>query len=195
MLLKDKFKDKMIYLASNSPRRRDLMKELGLDFKRLKIEVEEEFPANLKREQIALYLSELKMNEGLKRILDPNDLLITADTIVWSNHQVLNKPSNKEQALTMLSELSSKSHEVITACSIATLEKKCSFYSTTEVKFKKLSQEEMEYYIENYKPFDKAGSYGIQEWIGHIGVESIHGSYTNVVGLPTSALYQQLFQF
>lgn len=195
MLLQEKFKDISVYLGSNSPRRNELLKEIGLDFKKLKIEVDEEFPAHLKREDIALFLSELKMYEGLKQLNHSNELLITADTIVWSNNNVLNKPSNKTSALKMLAELSAGRHEVITAFSLANKQKTASFFSVTEVLFKKLSREEMHFYIDNFEPFDKAGSYGIQEWIGHIGVESIKGSYTNVVGLPAHAVYRELLSF
>jgi septum formation protein len=172
-----------------------LLKEIGLDFKKLKIEVDEVFPVHLKRENIALYLSELKMKEGLKKLNHSHELLITADTIVWSNNEVLNKPADKTEALKMLTELSAGRHEVITAFSLASKQKTASFFSVTEVLFKKLNTEEMMFYIDNYKPFDKAGSYGIQEWIGHIGVESINGSYTNVVGLPTDAIYRELMLF
>ena len=195
MLLQEKFKDISIYLGSNSPRRNELLKEIGLDFKKLKIEVDEVFPVHLKRENIALYLSELKMKEGLKKLNHSHELLITADTIVWSNNEVLNKPADKTEALKMLTELSAGRHEVITAFSLASKQKTASFFSVTEVLFKKLNTEEMMFYIDNYKPFDKAGSYGIQEWIGHIGVESINGSYTNVVGLPTDAVYRELMLF
>jgi septum formation protein len=167
---------------------------MGLGFELLALSVEENFPTNLKRESIPLYLSSLKA-AAAKEFMKENDVLITADTIVWLEPEVLNKPENEQDARRMLYRLSGKTHEVITAVTISSLNKSRSIYSVTEVSFKSLTEEEIQFYITHFKPFDKAGAYGIQEWIGHIGIERINGSYTNVVGLPTAELYNELLHF
>lgn len=194
MNLSDKFKNNRILLGSASPRRKQLLSELGISFDLLHLSVDETFPSNLKRESIALYLAALKASAG-KSMLSETDILITADTIVWLEPDVLNKPANEQEAMQMLYRLSGKTHEVITAVSISTLAKSRSLYSVTEVTFKSLKEDEIQFYIQNFKPMDKAGAYGIQEWIGHIGVEKISGSYTNVVGLPLTELYSELMAF
>ncbi len=185
---------KNIILASKSPRRQSLLKEIVADFELRTKEVEEVYPDDLKREQVAIYLSELKA-EAFKNELNPNDLVITSDTIVCLEDKILGKPNDKQEAFQMLSDLSGKKHEVITAITLMSLDKVTSFYDATEVYFKSLSEEEINYYIDNYQPYDKAGSYGIQEWIGYVGIEKIKGSYFNVVGLPVQKLYEKLKEF
>jgi septum formation protein len=194
MNLKDKLKGRKIFLGSKSPRRNQLLSDLGLEFEVLNFDVIEDFPEKLKRESIPLFLSSLKSKAGLE-LIQADDILITADTIVWLNNQVLNKPSEAQEARQMLNQLSGRTHEVITAVCIASSTKVRSIYCITEVQFKSLREDEIEYYINQYKPFDKAGAYGIQEWIGYIGVEAIHGSYTNVVGLPLKEVYEELLAF
>lgn len=188
----EKLNNYNLILASASPRRQQLLKELGLKFKIVKKEVNESYPKNLKREQIALYLCELKANAFKNEELDKNTIIIAADTIVWLNEQNLFKPKNYDDAVKILQMLSAKKHEVITGVCLKSLNKIKSFYVSTNVFFKKLNLEEIEYYIKKYKPYDKAGAYGIQEWIGYIGIEKIEGSYFNVVGLPVQRLYEEL---
>jgi septum formation protein len=194
MNLSERFKNKRILLGSASPRRKQLLSELGLSFDLLHLAVDEAFPSNLKRESIALFLSALKATAG-KSLLQADDILITADTIVWLAPEVLNKPMDEQEAKRMLYRLSGKTHEVITAVTITSTDKTRSVYSVTEVTFRSLLEDEIQFYIQNFKPFDKAGAYGIQEWIGHVGVERINGSYTNVVGLPLNELYNELMSF
>lgn len=191
-MLSEKLKNKNIILASGSPRRQELFKELGLDFSIQVKEVEEIYPPTLKEEEITNYLAELKavaFNE-----LAENDIVITADTIVWLNNKAIGKPKNKQQAIEMLQELSGMGHKVITSICIKTCNAQKVFFNITMVYFKPLSMEEITYYVENYKPFDKAGAYGIQEWIGFIGVTKIEGSYFNVMGLPVHKLYEELMK-
>lgn len=186
---------KKIILASQSPRRQQLMREVGLEFEVVTKEgIEEIFPQGLNKEEIAEFLANLKA-KAFKNEIDKNTVLITADTIVWRKGKVLGKPKNKEEAFQMLSDLSGKKHWVITGVCIQTLEKKKIFHSKTKVKFAHLSSDEINHYISHYQPFDKAGAYGIQEWIGHIAVERIEGSYFNVMGLPIQKLYQKLKKF
>ncbi|MBJ6120056.1 septum formation protein Maf [Pontibacter sp. BT310] len=179
-----------LLLASNSPRRKELLTGLGLTFEVKIKEVHEDFPAELKREQVAEFLASHKADQYLEDLED--QILLTADTIVCLGDQVLNKPADYEQAYDMLRSLSGTHHEVITGVCILTRESKTVFHDTTKVYFKELSHQEIDYYITNYKPYDKAGAYGIQEWIGKIGIERIEGSYFNVVGLPVQKLYHQL---
>ena len=194
MLLIDKYKNKNILLASKSPRRQELLKALNIKFKIADIiDVEEQFPNNLKAEEIATYLSELKAKAYLSK-LKTEDILITADTIVWNKNTVLNKPQNREEAYKMLKDLSGNNHMVYTAVTISSQEKQKTFVSGTKVYFKQLSDKEIYYYIDNYKPYDKAGAYGIQEWIGFVGIEKIEGSYFNVMGLPVQKLYEELIK-
>jgi septum formation protein len=190
-MLKEKLKDYHIILASSSPRRQQLFKEMGLDFEvRLK-SVEEVYPQGLKAADISDYLSILKA-EAFKSELTPNELLITSDTVVWHQGESLAKANTALQAEIMLQKLSGSWHQVITSVCFTTTNKQLVQHSITAVKFKKLSEEEIQFYIEKYKPFDKAGAYGIQEWLGLIGIEEIKGSYTNVVGLPTQLVYKTL---
>lgn len=193
-MLIDKLKNHNIILASKSPRRQELLKGLGLSFEIKTKEIEEIFPPALFREEIPVYLSNLKA-KAFEHDLNENDLVITSDTIVWNDNKQLGKPKDKDDAINMLQSLSGKNHEVITAVTLMTKKKTHSFFETTKVFFKKLSLEEIEYYIDNYKPFDKAGSYGIQEWIGFIGIPKIEGDYFNVVGLPLNRLHKELEKF
>ena len=178
-----------VILASNSPRRQELLKKLIPKFKIQVVPIEENYPKELAKDQIAKYLSELK-----SAAYQPtkNELIITADTIVSIGNEVLGKPKDSNDALEMLMKLSGKSHLVTTAVSIKTTEKLITFSDTTEVTFYKLTSQEMEQYIRNCQPFDKAGSYGIQEWMGYFGIKKINGDYFNVMGLPLHKLYRAL---
>lgn len=183
-----------IILASKSPRRQQLLKDIGVDFEiRLK-EVDEVYPSELKGKEVALFLSELKA-KAFRNDLQTNEILLTSDTIVCLGEKILGKPTNKQHAIAMLGELSGKKHEVITAVTLTSVSKQHSFAVSTEVYFKPLTIEEITYYIDNYQPYDKAGSYGIQEWIGYIGIEKIVGSYFNVMGLPVKEVYEELIKF
>jgi septum formation protein len=193
-VLKNSLRGKNLILASASPRRKFFLEELGLEFEvRLK-PIEENFPAELRGHQISDYLAVSKAQPFLKE-LEPKDVLITADTIVWCNNAALNKPDSEEHAKEMLTKLSGVEHEVISSVAITTLAKQEVVNETTRVKFKELLPEEIEYYVKNYRPFDKAGSYGIQEWIGYIGIEWIHGSYFNVMGFPVQKFYESIRKF
>ncbi len=185
---------KEIILASKSPRRQQLLKDLGLDFQIILKEVEEIYPPELKREKVPMFLSKLKADAFVPD-LKPNQLVITSDTIVCLEGRIIGKPKDRDDAFHMLSDLSGKMHEVITAVTLTSLEKQVSFFVITEVYFKTLTNLEIDYYINEYKPYDKAGSYGIQEWIGYIGIEKIVGSYFNVMGLPVKELYDELERF
>ena len=190
-MLSNKFKNNTIILGSASPRRQELFKELNIPFN-IKIKsVEEIYPSNLKGEEITNFLAILKAN-AFNNDMNEKDIIITSDTIVWLNNEALEKPKNKEHAIEILQKLSGKSHEVITSVCIKTINKLVTFSDITIVNFKKFSIEEINFYVENYNPYDKAGAYGIQEWIGFIGVTSINGSYFNVMGLPVNKLYEEL---
>lgn len=186
--------NKKIILASGSPRRQQYCKELGLDFTIQLKEVEEIYPENLKHHQITDFLAELKAN-AFENELAENEILITSDTIVWHENKALGKPKNYEEAFQMISSMSGKTHEVITSVCIKSKLKSEVFHSITSVTFINLSNQEIDYYITHYKPFDKAGAYGIQEWIGLIGISKIEGSYPNVVGLPVDKLYAKLKEY
>lgn len=181
-----------VILASGSPRRRELLSGLGVDYM-IKVlpDVNEAYPETLKGEDIPLYIAREKAEAYLKGI-ESDELIITADTIVWLDNEVLGKPTDERQAKVMLRMLSGKTHHVITGVCLTTSEFQKSFTTTTEVTFAKLSEEEIDYYVEKYCPLDKAGAYGIQEWIGFVGVEAINGSYFNVMGLPIQKLYKEL---
>lgn len=190
-MLRNKLKQYNIVLASGSPRRQQFFKDLDLDFEiRLK-EIEEIFPPELKREEITNYLAELKASAFDGEIKD-NEILVTSDTLVWHNEKALGKPKDSQDAFEILKSLSNATHEVITSVCFKTSTKTEVIYEITKVTFNELSNEAIEYYIKNYKPFDKAGAYGIQEWIGFIGVRKIEGSYANVIGLPVDKVYQYL---
>ncbi len=193
-MLIDKLKNYTITLGSASPRRKQLLTELGIEFSIKTTQKEERYPENLDGAEIAEFLAKQKA-EVISKELTGNYLLITADTIVIQNNEILHKPKDKDEAQIILQNLSGKSHKVISGVCIKSAKKEVVFSSETEVTFNKLSEDEILYYIENFKPFDKAGSYGIQQWIGYIGIEKIKGSYNNVVGLPTAELYQKLKLF
>ncbi|MCX6172110.1 MAG: Maf-like protein [Flavobacterium sp.] len=180
-----------IILASGSPRRQQFFKDLGLDFEiRLK-DIEEIYPKNLQGVEITNYLAELKAT-AFEGELETNEILVTSDTIVWHNYKALGKPKDYDDAFSILKTLSNETHEVITSVCFKTITKTETIYDITKVTFKELSDDAIHYYLEHYKPFDKAGAYGIQEWIGLIGISKIEGSYTNVVGLPTEKVYHFL---
>ena len=192
-MLQEKLSNHHIILASGSPRRQQFFKDMGLDFEvRLK-SVKEVYPPELKAAEISDYLAKLKA-EGFKNDLKPSEILITSDTVVWYNNESLAKAANKDEAVNMLTKLSGDWHQVITSVCFTTVKEQIIEHSITEVKFKDLALEEIQFYIEKYEPFDKAGAYGIQEWIGLIGIEQIKGSYTNVVGLPTQMVYNTLLK-
>lgn len=181
-----------VILASNSPRRKELLGGLGISFKvRTLQDIDESYPDTLRGEEIPIYISGKKA-EAYRQTMADDELIITADTIVYDNNKVLGKPRNREEAIHMLRELSGHAHEVITGVSIVTKEKTVQFASTSKVFFTALTDEEIAYYVDAYQPFDKAGAYGIQEWIGFVGVTRIEGSYFNVMGLPIQRLYTEL---
>ncbi|MDB5119703.1 MAG: septum formation inhibitor Maf [Sphingobacteriales bacterium] len=179
-----------IILASKSPRRQELLKLMGIDFKVVLKDVDESYPEGLKPHEVALYIAKKKAH-AFDEVLT-NEIVVTADTIVVVDDLILGKPENEAHAFEILSQLSGRKHEVITAVSLISHKGLHSFFDTTEVYFKLLSEEQIRYYISTSQPMDKAGAYGIQDWIGLIGIEKIVGSYTNVVGLPTEKLYEQL---
>ena len=183
-----------LILGSGSPRRQELLKSLGFDFVLKPINADESFPDTLKAQQIPLYLAEKKANAFPDK-LQNNQLLITADTIVWCEGKVLNKPADFEEGKKMLRSLSGKMHEVFTAVCLKSANKQLSFYDASKVYFKNLNNEEIEYYLNNFSPYDKAGGYGVQDWIGYIGIEKIEGSFYNVMGLPVKQLYEELIKF
>lgn len=185
---------KKILLASKSPRRQELIKGLELPYEVKIYEVDETFPEDLKAAQIPLYLAK-KKSTGYPEKIAENELLITADTIVWVNNHVLNKPANEQEAYSMLREICGTTHLVFTGVCLRNNEKQFSFYDCSEVSIKPLSDDEIWHYIKHYKPFDKAGSYGIQDWFGYVAVEKINGCFYNVMGLPVSKLYDALKQF
>ena len=193
-MLQDPFAKFRIILASQSPRRQQLLKELGLKFEVRIKNFPETFPENLEGSDIALYVARQKAELFKSEIAD-NEIVITADTIVWCNNMVLGKPVDKDDAIRILRHISGKTHEVITGVCLLSKEKEKSFSVSTNVTFEIITDEEIEFYIKNFHPFDKAGAYGIQEWIGIIGCSSIEGSYFNVVGLPVHQLYKELKQF
>ena len=191
----DNLKKYRLILASNSPRRKELLAGLGLDYEvRTLPDVDESYPESLQGGDIPLYISRMKA-DAYKPMLQADELMITADTIVWMDGMVLGKPRNKYGAIEMLRQLSGGVHYVYTGVSITTQTRQESFYVATEVRFANLTDEEIEYYVDTYQPMDKAGAYGVQEWIGYIGVENIQGSYFNVMGLPVQRLYTELKKF
>ena len=189
-MLREKLKNYNIILASGSPRRQAFFKELDLDFTIQVKEVEEKYNFKLKHSKITDYLSQLKASVFIDLI--EKDILITSDTIVWKDGKALGKPKDFEEAKAMLQNLSGKMHEVITSVCFTSKGFQKTVHDVTKVWFKVLSEKEIDFYIKNYKPFDKAGSYGIQEWIGYIGIEKIEGCYFNVMGLPTRLVYKTL---
>ena len=191
----DKFKDLDIIMASRSSRRHAILRQLDIPFRITPLDVEESYPANLSVEKVAEYISNLKVEAYPEEKMDDHSLVISADTVVIVDHIILGKPKDEKEAKEMLKMLSGNSHQVITGVSLRSKTKTNSFSSLTQVRFKKLTDEEIDYYILEYQPFDKAGAYGIQEWIGKIGVEWIEGSFYNVMGLPIQKLYQEMCNF
>ena len=193
-MVPESLKKYQIVLASKSPRRQHLLKELGFDFRVQVSEVDEYFPPELGMTAIPEFLAELKAN-AVRANLPENSLVIAADTIVWKDETVLGKPANREEAIEMLQKLSDSQHQVITGVNIQSETKKLSFHAVTEVWFDELSEAEIEYYVDRFSPYDKAGGYGIQEWIGYVGIKKIEGSFYNVMGLPIHKVYQFLKNF
>jgi septum formation protein len=189
-MLREKLKNYTIILASGSPRRQQFFKDLDIDFSIKLKEVEEVYPLELKGREITDYLADLKSKAFTN--LSEKDILITSDTIVWLENKALGKPKDAKDAFKMLRSLSGKKHEVITSISIKSKNFQKIISDVTTVSFKEITDNEINYYIENYKPFDKAGAYGIQEWIGFIAIKNLEGSYFNVVGLPVHKLYKEL---
>lgn len=179
-----------ILLGSNSPRRKELLQSLGFDFEVVSIDCDEVFPENLSVENIAGYLSELKADAY--RNLEKNEILLTSDTIVTFEGKVLGKPKNREEAIEMLQHLSGKTHQVYTAVSFKNSEKIITKTDVADVEFSGITDQEINFYIENYHPFDKAGSYGIQEWLGMAKISKINGSFYTIMGLPTHLVYETL---
>ena len=193
-MLKEKLNKINIILASGSPRRQQFFKEMDLHYTiRLK-EIEEIYPEHLQAEEITNFLAVLKAS-AFENELKENDVLVTSDTIVWLNGKALGKPKDYDDAFKMLQQLANQTHEVITSVCLKSIDKTDVFHCVTKVTFANLSDEAIRYYLDNYQPFDKAGSYGIQDWIGLIGISKIEGSYTNVVGLPTEMLFQKLMNY
>lgn len=183
-----------VILASGSPRRRELMAGLGVNYEvRILPDVDESYPDTLQGEEIPLYIAKEKTDAYIP-MMQPDELIITADTIVWLDGKVLGKPRDREDALQMLRTMSGRTHEVFTGVCITTTDWQRSFTAQTEVRFATLSEDEIIYYVDNFKPMDKAGAYGVQEWIGFIGVENISGSYYNIMGLPVQKLYRELLK-
>ena len=188
-------KNYKIILASNSPRRKELLAGIDVDFEvRVIQDIDESYPADIPTKDIAEYISRKKAAVYQKKMAD-DELVITADTIVVLDSEVMGKPHDEADASRMLHKLSGRTHQVITGVTLTTTTRQQSFSVETDVTFKKLSDEEINYYVQRYKPFDKAGAYGIQEWIGHIGVTGLQGSYFNVMGLPVQRIYEALRQF
>ena len=192
MLLQDKLKDYRLILASASPRRRELLAACDLEFTLAeKFECEECYPADLAADKVAEYLSQLKSN-AYPHALGEKDILLTADTVVILGDKILGKPHSEEEAVEMISSLSGATHKVVTGVTLRTAKQTISFSAESIVSFRTLDAEEVRYYVEKYRPLDKAGAYGIQEWIGYIGIEGIEGSFYNVMGLPVQRLYATL---
>lgn len=190
----DNLKKYKVILASNSPRRKELLAGLGVDYEvRTLPNVDESYPETLQGADIPLYIAKEKA-DAYVAMMQPGELMITADTIVWLDGKVLGKPRDREDALQMLRTMSGRTHEVFTGVCITTTDWQRSFTAQTEVRFATLSEEEIAYYVDNFQPMDKAGAYGVQEWIGFIGVENISGSYYNIMGLPVQKLYRELLK-
>ncbi|MBO4964450.1 MAG: septum formation protein Maf [Prevotella sp.] len=196
----DNLKKYNIILASGSPRRKQLLEGLGIEFSQHVLRnIDESFPDTLLAEEVAQFIAHKKSEAYLKDMAD-NDLVITADTIVVAddgcgNNVILGKPHDRSEAVAMLRMLSNKTHKVITGCCIVTKDRQRVFSVSTEVTFKQLSDEEIEYYVDTFRPYDKAGAYGVQEWIGYIGVTGLSGSYFNVMGFPIQRVYTELAEF
>lgn len=192
-MLNKKLQDYRIILASGSPRRQQFFKDLGLEFDIILKPVKEEYPNRLRHFEISNYLAQLK-SFPFEKDLKPKDILITSDTIVWHNEEALGKPRSEQEAFKMLKSLSGKTHEVITSVCFKTISSQKTVHNITKVTFKAFTDDEIWYYINNFNTMDKAGAYGIQEWIGQIGVTKLEGSYFNVMGLPVHIVYQALIE-
>lgn len=191
-IMLDNLKEYKIILASNSPRRKELLGGLGITYEVKTLpDIDESYPEDLDAEEIPLHIARNKA-DAYRSMMQPNELIVTADTIVWLDGMVLGKPKDEADACRMLRCLSGKTHQVVTGVCLTTLEKQKCFATVTDVTFAELTEEEINYYVSRYRPLDKAGAYGIQEWIGYIGVQNISGSYFNVVGLPIQRLYTEL---
>lgn len=195
MLLKDKLKEKRLLLASKSPRRRELLAGCGLEFEIAEgRNAEEVYPADMPLGEVAEYLSKLK-SDAYADTLRAGDILITADTVVIAAGEILGKPHDREDAVRMLSTLSGSTHEVVTGVTLRSTDKAQSFSCHSKVTFREIAREEIEHYIDSFRPYDKAGAYGIQEWIGYVAISGIEGSFYNVMGLPVQRLYMELEKF
>lgn len=195
MILHQRLKSYHLILASQSPRRQQLLSEAGLEYELSpRFECEEIFPNDLPASEVAEYLSRLK-SEAYPQVLADGDILLTADTVVVAEERILGKPTDKDDAFAMLRMLSGREHEVITGVTLRSTKQTKSFSAHSKVRFRQLSDEEIAYYIETYSPMDKAGSYGIQEWIGYVGIEGIEGSFFNVMGLPIQRVWCELEKF
>jgi septum formation protein len=192
-MLHKKLSNKNIILASGSPRRQQFLRDLQLDFSIQLKEVEEIYPNELQGKEITNYLAKLKASAFSN--LDDKDVLITSDTIVWFKNKALGKPKNRKEAIAMLKKMSNKKHYVYSSICLTSSKKQIVFSDTTTVYFKQLSDEEIDYYVDTFQPYDKAGSYGIQEWIGLIGVKKIKGSFFNVMGFPVHKFYKEILRF
>ena len=189
------FKDYHIILASNSPRRKELLRGLDIAFDvRVQPDIAEDYPADTAPADVAAYISREKAN-AYKDTIAENELIITADTVVIVGNEILGKPHDDAEAKEMLHKISGRKHQVVTGVCLTTTEKQCCFSVSTDVTFKNLKEEEIDYYIETYSPLDKAGAYGIQDWIGYIGVTALEGSYFNVMGLPVQRIWEELNRF
>ncbi|MCC6373039.1 MAG: septum formation protein Maf [Bacteroidia bacterium] len=183
-----------LILCSASPRRQELLKSLGFKFEVKPTHADESFPADLRAQEIPLFLAKKKADAYDEEIKE-NEILITSDTVVWCEGKIFNKPANFNEGKKMLAELAGKMHEVFTAVCLKGASKEVSFYDTSRVYFKKFSTEEIEYYLTNFTPYDKAGGYGVQDWLGYIGIEKIEGSFYNVMGFPVKDVYEELLKF
>jgi len=192
MEILENIKQYKVILGSQSPRRKELLTGLAIDFEVKTLpDIEENYPENLRREEIPVYIATQKA-DAYQSIMADDTLLITADTIVWLNGKVYGKPLDEADAKAMLRDLAGQTHEVITGVCITTKQKRITFHAVSSVKFAELDEYEIEYYVQKYRPYDKAGAYGVQEWIGYVGVESLNGSFYNVMGLPVRMLYKHL---
>ncbi len=191
-MLLDRLKNYKVYLCSKSPRRHELLAGMGIDFEYLPTNVVEKHPDTDNPVEVAEYLSQLKLSPINMEDYPKNTIFIACDTIVVLGNEILEKPKDEADAMTMIRELSGKSHTVISGLTVATPERSITSHRKTEVRFSQLSDEEIRYYVQQYKPYDKAGAYGVQEWIGYIGIEAINGSFYNVMGLPTKLLWEML---
>jgi len=191
-MLLDELKNYTVYLASKSPRRRELMAGMGIRFEVVTFDVEESYDPTLPPEEVVQYLSRLKLSPVDMSQYDPKTLFVACDTIVVVDGHILGKPRDAQEAREMLRSLSGRTHKVLSGLTVATPQRSLTNYCSTEVLFETLSDEVIDHYIQQYRPYDKAGAYGVQEWIGYVGISSIHGSFYNVMGLPTCLLWKML---